>query len=134
MNALRCRHCGQEILSSQLETRYDMNGGKVSCRLRCGCGASTPWGEYCKDREKAIEAAFLAATSAKPNPPLNREQVMEMRDLDAVWIVNAEHIGIKPAAWLKSDIFADIWAEKKLYFAAPPSTADIEAARKGRSE
>ena len=134
-NPVICPWCGEEMV---FRVNYHGQDEDEDLGRRClgthaceQCGANSP---QIDTWECSVEMdAYRAATQRPSNLPLTKAQVEGMSGLDAVWIVNTSHIGIKSAAWLQQelrDVFADVWSAKKLFFAAPPTPADIEAARK----
>ena len=105
------------------------------------CGGSSGGVYGCATREECGRCAYENANQTPPNRALTREQVDAMDDLDAVWIVQRypyvnERVTIQTASWIKAqyrDLQGDEWAHRKVFFAAPPAPADIEAARKERT-
>ena len=77
--------------------------------------------------DKASNDCYLAATRTPPNLPLTQEQVEEMPRNAAIWEVTPSNglVGLEFAGIIKSFVRSD-----SLYFAAPPTPADIAAARK----
>lgn len=73
-----------------------------------------------------LNEVYAIAGSRPENLPLTREQIAEMPDLAAVWEVSESgSLRIDFAGLMKS--FA---RDDAAYFSAPPTPADIEAARK----
>jgi hypothetical protein len=136
--APKCKYCGSEMVK-QMQSRFNqMMGtkeyhGHYACQM---CGSSAPESEYLTDLSAAEESAYAAATRTPPNRPLTRAQVAEKDGYDAVWRVN------KMSGYLYRPMSAkDVrdliecesvnYCENLWYFAAKPTPADIEAARKG---
>lgn len=98
----------------------------AATKIACDCGVSTPW----KD---TIEAAYAAATSTPPNLPLTREQVEALPNDDAVWVYTKTGTD----AWVHSAYYAKEYLVRcggdEIYFAAKPTAAEVEAARKERT-
>jgi hypothetical protein len=129
MDGIVCR-CGKEM-----EPLYDsdpMEDSDFYARFVCKCGWMAPWGKMKHTKDEARMSAFDAATRRPPNLLLTKKQVMEMDDLDAVWIVRQSYERILcTAGTLKYRIdFEPSTTGQELWFAANPTTADIEAARK----
>ncbi len=85
--------------------------------------------------KEAKEAARSAAVRRPPNLPLTESALMALNPAsDAVWyvidgwteqsqVISAHSAQSEPSYWLSADM---------LLFAAPPTPADIEAARKAK--
>ena len=103
---------------------------------RCDCGWESP--KCITHHENGLDGArkeaYRLATLRPPNLPLTREQVEAMPDLAAVWvfveerykptIITAEHAMLR----YQGDTVLPFHSDAML-FAAPPTPADIEAAR-----
>jgi hypothetical protein len=77
--------------------------------------------------DEAIQAAYLAATATPPNPPLTREQVEAMPKMAAVWVYfSAKYYPMVMSARIATMMKHPIGS---LFFAAPPTPADIKAAQ-----
>jgi len=138
----------------RLEYECDpFNGTKMySIQYSCECGARSPDASV----PGTDEAVYLAATRRPPNLPLAKEQIMEMDNDDALWLVdtgkdtqpNEDEMSEESEAGVMSvreftRVFLDIWNDDTkafggedtgciefVVFAAKPTHADIEATRK----
>lgn len=95
----------------------------------CDCGWQSPR-ERNNDREKAIAAAYLAATRRPPNKPLTLPELFDLDpESDAVWIYDSSWE--KPIRAMSAEEACE-WAsdaDTVLFFGFKPTAADIEAAR-----
>jgi hypothetical protein len=84
------------------------------------------------DAIRAIrEAKAVDVVPLKPNLPMTLPALFELEEADAVWVVDENG-----RTWAMGAECAQEWAgeEKALFFAAKPTHADIEAARKEKAE
>jgi hypothetical protein len=141
-NKVMCPWCGSEMRLPPTGCEIDEKSGMRQARYCCiniWCKAGAPLGAWETTESAAIQAAYLAATRRPPNLPLTKEQIMAMQDDAAVWGVSVlrdnegpDRITVASAAELKellSDYPYTAFLEG-IYFAALPSSADIEAGRK----
>lgn len=126
-----CPWCGWEMVAREGQ---DIFHGKYNAYVCEGCEAVSPIA-YSED------AAYAAATATPPNRPLTREQVESMPDLAAVWNVSIKRverggdgIGVQTARVVKRYLDKQWVWEDEIMFAAPPTPADIAAARAGKGE
>ncbi len=135
-NKVLCR-CGQAMTELILFQPGAVDENYRWCvDYRCACGWHSPL-RYGKAEEEARKLAYEAATRRPPNKPLTEEQIMEMINDEAIWSCGRDsegydiyvHDAWDTRAHLKNADFEDY-----LFFAAKPTEADIEAARKDRSK
>lgn len=126
MDKVMCKYCGYEMaLVPELvlgpgdpEEPYER---WYECR---SCGACSP-------RAISDGAAYEAATRHMPNLPLTKEQIMGMPDDDALWLVEKYDGTIHVQSVFVTDTSRRYPLLELFYvFAAKPTPADIEAARK----
>jgi len=126
-----CPWCGRAMFRTPCkqglrwieETKEWVHEGEIN--FTCICGAQTPIKE---NTPTAIKAAM--DTHRPPNRPLTREQVAEMPALSGVWVYeDNENILLETAETAIIDYEEGI-STGCIYFSAPPTPADIEAARK----
>ena len=117
-----CPWCGWEMVAREGQ---DIFHGKYSAYVCEGCEAVSPI-SYSED------SAYVAATRTPPNPPLTLEGMAELDESDAVWVV-AKDGTVCVVNGLDALEYAG-YEYDALYFAANPSPADIEAARKERDD
>lgn len=118
---VKCPWCGWDMVAREGQ---DIFHGKYSVYVCEAC-------ESCSPVAYSAEAAYLAATSTPPNPPLTLAELFTLDDTDAVWIVSGNGKIMAMGAECAQE-----WAseERCLFFAVKPTTADIEAARKDNAE
>jgi len=112
-----CPWCGWEMVAREGQ---DIFHGKYSAYVCDVCEAVSPIA-YSED------AAYAAANATPPNRPMDYKTIYNLTDREPVWRVDKDDDVIVLGgynAWRKYD------AVRYLYFAANPSPADIDAARK----
>lgn len=128
MDKVMCPWCGEEM-----KTVYDCDplDDMWYARYGCKCGSHTPWG-LGKSKTEAIVAANLSETRRPPNLPLTEAQIMALPDDDAIYT-----IGFAKDIYVWDSKETKLYMQKflnrpinRLFFAAKPTPADIEAARK----
>lgn len=125
-----CPWCGGEMVRSAIIARAR---GCYKATYRCKkCKISAPFGETKSTWREAEDDAYLAATHRPPNRPMTREQVEEMPDLAAVWSHGTLLCQLHAAKDVRRFIQRG-WTDGEMFFAAHPTPADIEAARKERA-
>lgn len=127
-----CRYCWHEMqpdektcVSVYVEGHWN---SQQPVNYRCECGAESPIAD-------GMDAAYIAANKRPENKPLSREQIMGMPGDDAVWYIHKyggslNVICAKGAAYHYADYENKDTGNCAIYFAAKPTPADIEAARK----
>ena len=119
-----CPWCGWEMVAREGQ---DIFHGKYSAYVCEGCEAVSPIA-YSGD------AAYAAATATPPNRPLTLAEIKNRDDFDAIWWVRKNDnqtfvFAVYEFKGMTSEFSAERWA-----FAAKPTSADIEAARKERND
>lgn len=120
-----CRYCGTEMTEYD-GTMVNTLKGTMRLRLRCKCGAHSPYGEERNSRKDALVAAHQAAARRPENRVLDYETVYCMTNGEAVWRVDKDNdVRVFGGfdAWQKYN------DKRYLYFATKPTQADIHAAR-----
>lgn len=75
------------------------------------------------------DAAYAAATRRPPNKPLTEEQLLQLDDLDAVWVLGAMGLFVGSGHYAKWYPAQGDIKKGVLVFSAQPTSADIESAR-----
>lgn len=118
-----CPWCGFEMAAYTISIQG--YSGEKKCFYECAqCCARSPMAVTNRD-------AYAAATRTPPNRPMDYKTIYNLTDREPVWRVDKDDDVIVLGgynAWRKYD------AVRYLYFAANPSPADIEAARKERDD
>jgi hypothetical protein len=129
-----CR-CGQPMQMHEKRRRLKDGRIRYAVFYRCADGWESPKAvtHHPNGLEGARKEALLLATRRPPNLPLTKEQIMGMDDGNAVWYVPKDErektdSPLDCAGAIKELI--DVYCEEAYLFAAKPTPADIDAARK----